>query len=481
MNNKRNWKIVYSGYSGVEKKAIDLIYKEVGALILRDTGCYTLHVLACENVENAVMDKNAIIIGKYDENEHIRKYLDRSEIPENGYVVKVTANPDNNTLKAVIITALNAREVFYGAVDFVDNYLPKAELIRNKLHFYKETFDNPLPDYYNASSPKTDKRCIFTWAHPINDYRDYIDNMARLRFNQLIMWNDYLPINAKEVVDYAHEYEIEVIWGYAWGWSRNCNSIDLESLDKLTDDIVKQYETEYKESGADGIYFQSFTEMSNAYIGDKLIAEVVTDFVNKTAGILLEKYPKLYIQFGLHATSVKDYLTYIDNVDKRVDIIWEDCGSFPYDYVAEITNMDEYNATVKFTDKILSLRNGKGAGLLYKGMVCMDWAGDHFAHQAGPYIMGNASKQLTEHDFDVVKPIWKDFQNKWLVNGKYVYDITKHIYQNSDRSIIPGVAGQLAGGIWLPEALCAEILWNSDEPYDVILDRVLAKRCITMV
>ena len=59
MNNKRNWKIVYSGYSGVEKKAIDLIYKEVGALILRDTGCYTLHVLACEKAENAVMDKNS--------------------------------------------------------------------------------------------------------------------------------------------------------------------------------------------------------------------------------------------------------------------------------------------------------------------------------------------------------------------------------------------------------------------------------------
>lgn len=481
MSNKRNWKIIYSDYSGVQKKAVDLIYKEVGALILRDTGKYTLHVLTCEKSETSTVDKNVIIIGRYDDNKLIADYIDRSEIPENGYVVKVTKSTDDSSLNAVIITALTSREVFYGAVDFVDNYLPKAELVRSNLHFYNEIFDNPLPDYYNASAPKTDKRCIFTWAHPINDFRDYIDNMARLRYNQLIMWNDYLPMNAKEVVDYAHEYEIEVIWGYAWGWSRNCNSIDLASLDKLTEEIAETYENVYKNSGADGIYFQSFTEMGNAYIGDKLIAEVVTDFVNKTADVLYSKNSDLYIQFGLHATSVKDYLTYIDKVDKRIDIIWEDCGSFPYGYIPEVKNDAEFSDTIDFTDKILALRDGKGSGLLYKGMMIMDWMGDHFAHQSGPYIMGNASKNLIKHDLKVIKPIWKDFQNKWILNGKYVYEMTKHIYQKECKGLIPGIASQLAGGIWFPEALCAEILWSCDEPYDIIFERVLSKKCITTV
>ena len=35
MNIKRNWKIVYSGYSGVEKKAIDLIYNPEKTEFLR--------------------------------------------------------------------------------------------------------------------------------------------------------------------------------------------------------------------------------------------------------------------------------------------------------------------------------------------------------------------------------------------------------------------------------------------------------------
>ena len=47
---KRNWKILYSNYSGLEKKAIELISAEVGKYILRDKGVYTLHTLAVEPI-----------------------------------------------------------------------------------------------------------------------------------------------------------------------------------------------------------------------------------------------------------------------------------------------------------------------------------------------------------------------------------------------------------------------------------------------
>ena len=56
MSEKRNWKIIYSDYSGMEKKAIELVSKEMGALILRDKGVYTIHVLACEQEKNAVIE-----------------------------------------------------------------------------------------------------------------------------------------------------------------------------------------------------------------------------------------------------------------------------------------------------------------------------------------------------------------------------------------------------------------------------------------
>lgn len=46
--------------------------------------------------------------------------------------------------------------------------------------------------------------------------------MACMRLNQLTLWNDHLPLNAADIIAYAHSYGIEVIWGFAWGWSTNC-------------------------------------------------------------------------------------------------------------------------------------------------------------------------------------------------------------------------------------------------------------------
>lgn len=476
---KRNWKIIYSNYSGAEKKAIELINKEMGSLILRDPNVYTIHVLACEKADSAVIDKNAVIIGTYGENKFIRDYIDISEIPEDGYVVKVFDNPKQAENKLVIITALNAVEVFYGAVDFVDDFFAYAAPRRNILEFPDELFTQKLPDYYSASAPVFKTRNIFTWGHPINDYMDYIDNMARMKLNEIIFWNDYVPLNAKDVVDYAHEYGMKVIWGYAWGWSRKCAEIDFDSLDELTDSIIKKYEDEYKDAGCDGIYFQSFTELGSDYIGDKLIAEVVTDFVNKTADRLLEKYPKLDIRFGLHALSTKNHLEYIKNVDKRISIIWEDCGSFPYHY--EPTPNEEYENTVDFTGKILTLRENVADGVLYKGLVTMDWEGDYFAHQSGPYIMGKASQKTIESDKAQIKPIWKKYQSSWLQNGIYAYNMTKHIHSLCGRYATVGIAGQLSGGIWFPAALCAEILWNCESPYEEILKKVTMRKSVDMV
>lgn len=146
--------------------------------------------------------------------------------------------------------------------------------------YHNELFTEPLPDYEQAFAPKVPVRNIFTWGHPITDYREYIDNMARLRFNELIVWNDFVPLNAREIVDYAHEYGIRIVFGYAWGWSRTCGATDITRLDALADEIVATYERDYAPLGLDGIYFQSFTEMNEDRIGGRLVAEVVTEFVN---------------------------------------------------------------------------------------------------------------------------------------------------------------------------------------------------------
>lgn len=480
MWDKRNWKVVYSDYSGMEKKAVELVSKELGAQILRDKGVYTIHVLACEPESKSVLDKNAVVIGTYEESTVIRTYISENEILKDGYVVKVMDNPENPEYKLVLITAKNKRDVFYGAVDFVDDYFVKATPSCGCVKLPDEIFLNKLPDYYNASAPKVKTRSIFTWGNPINDYRAYIDNMARLRLNQLIIWNDYAPINAKDVVEYAHEYEISIIWAYAWGWNQNCDQTDLDTLDALSENVIQKFEDEYADIGGDGIYFQSFTETHKDMIGDRLIAEAVVDFVNKTADKLLKKYPDLFIQFGLHSTSVCNHLSFISKVDERVEILWEDCGTFPYDSTGlERIDENKFEATLEFTNRIMNLRDKGGVGVLYKGQMILDWS--KFAHQSGPFVLGNSSESIIRHDLDVVTPIWRNFQSYWFANGRYAYDMTRCIIESGKEQVNIGMAGMFAGGLWFTEALCAQILWECDKPYEDIVEKVSVRRCLDRV
>lgn len=474
---KRNWKIIYSDFGGMEKKAAELISRELGQYILRDWGVYTIHVLTCEKENGFPTDCNAVVVGIYSESSVIRELVNESDIPKDGYVVKVIDNPKNPEFKLAIVTAIEKREVFYGAVDFVDDYFASAVPHNGSLRQTQDLFTKKMPDYYNASAPKIKTRSVFTWGHPINDYREYIENMARLRLNQLIIWNDYAPVNAKDIVDYAHSFGIKIIWGYAWGWSTNCAEISLDTLPELSRSVLDKYEREYADIGGDGIYFQSFTELHCDYIGDTLIAEAVTEFVNRTADMFLEKYPDLFIQFGLHAWSVEKHLDYIKNVDKRVEIMWEDCGAFPYDYEPLINDRAEFDKALKFADDILSLRKCGSAGMLYKGQMILDWS--RFEHQSGPFVLGCSSETIKQHDLAMVEPNWRYYQSGWLKNGRYAYEMTRHIAENEETTV--GMAGMFAGGIWFSEALCAQILWECDREYDEILDKVSKRRSVKMV
>ena len=109
----------------------------------------------------------------------------------------------------------------------------------------------------------------------------------------------------------------------------------------------------------------------------------------------------------------------------------------------------------------------------------MDWT--KFEHQSGPYIMGMASEELIEDDISMLTPIWKYFQSEWMNNGKRVWDFTRKICAETGTNLNLCIAGALDGAIWFPQALCAEIMWNSSESYETILDRVSKKSCVKFV
>lgn len=84
-----------------------------------------------------------------------------------------------------------------------------------------------------------------------------------------------------------------------------------KEIDKCVDDAVEAYENNYAQLDGGGIYFQSFTETSTAESNGVVIAKTVFGMVSRIEKRILDSHPNPEIQFGLHATSVKNRLKYI--------------------------------------------------------------------------------------------------------------------------------------------------------------------------
>lgn len=308
-----------------------------------------------------------------------------------------------------------------------------------------------------TSSPKIKDRALWNWGYVIYDYKGYIDNMVRAKLNMLVIWNDLLPENAAEIVAYAHENAVKVVFGYAWGWD-NARTEAVPDLVKLSDDIVTIYENHYLPLNCDGIYFQSFTETSDEYIGETLIADAVTQLVNSTAEKLLSKYPSLVLQFGLHATSVKEKLEYIKRTDRRIYIVWEDCGAFPFAYIPKAT--DGFPETVNFCERIISLREkDDNFGVVLKGLTCLDWSS--FIHQKGSFILGEAPEEFLVKKAREKEKFWKYVQSYWFINAAYAHEAIK-LFTKNKNTICEALVedGMFEKHLWFPVALYAAMLWE---------------------
>ena len=91
-------------------------------------------------------------------------------------------------------------------------------------------------------------------------------------------------------------------------------------------------------------------------------------------------------------------------------------------------------------------------------------------------------RRIIEHDKELIKPSWRYLQTEWYNGaGKVVNDLISHINSLGNKSVALGMAGQFAGGIYLPFALCSEMLYNNDDGFEEILSRVSQRRCIEIV
>lgn len=399
---------------------------------------------------------------------HSQNALEHSE----EYAITVKDN-------TVMIEGFDDAGVLYGCMDFYNRYVIHVEHPGDAVRYWVNCFEKPLPDFFYRSHPAVKDRGIWTWGHVIYDFRGFIDNMMKLKMNTLIVWNDCVPVNAEEMIEYAHSCGVKVIWGYAWGWENGCHTVDLTKLSERSEAIFEQYEREYASLGGDGIYFQSATELNKETLGGVLIAEAVTEFVNQTAALFYEKYPNLEIQFGLHATSVKNRLEYIGRVDPRIRIVWENCGSFPFSYIPN--NVARFDETQEFVRKIAALRGENDRfGVVTKGFTKLDWPS--FEHMEAPLHIGASSKIMKENRVIRKRRIWKYLQAYWLTHADKAYETVRTMAgAKAGKLTVTALVedGMFEENLMFPVALYAEMLWDTESAVKTLIENVALRSYVT--
>ncbi len=393
-----------------------------------------------------------------------------------GYTIDV--DPPDGERQDVTLTAADEVNLYYAASDFANIYLPYARAAGRHGHpyYFYDLFRDPLKPYHVHSEPRIAHRGIWLWGYTVYDYRRFIENMASLKLNTLILWNDCLPVNITDVIEYAKRFGIAVYLGFAWGWDTTIPpSLDDAYLARLTAGITAEYEEKYAALGCAGIYFQTFTELSRDTIGGRLVADAAVDLVNRTSSALLEAHPGLEILFGLHATSVKTHLDIIARTDSRVRIVWENCGAFPYAYLFE--SKEDFGATVDFTRKLIGL-NGAPFGAVLKGITALDW--EHFHHLEGEYVMGRADRAFIRRRTDEKRDILRYLQANWIKNAHFARDMIREYPRDSMITCLVE-DGMFEEVVNYPAALYAAMLWDPDRPAGDILAEVAARPDVDFV
>lgn len=445
------WKIICGGLEGAAGNAVKMLY----AGISQEVPYILTAQRAGEGQE--LSGASLAVVGTPVDNALLASLPQAADIPEDGYLVQVTASPFDPGRQMAVIAGSSPVQALYAASHFLNEYLPDARQNSEHHPYFLPLFSRTMPEYRAVRCPAFAERGIWTWGHCIYDYRRFAQNMAGLGLNAVTIWNDYVPLNLREVVDCFHSYGIRVYFGYSWGWDEEFDISSEREFQRVLDTALSTYETGYSHAGGDGIYFQSFTETEEESIGGVPIAETVVDWVNKVGGAMLERWPGLDIRFGLHATSVKNRMDVIAGVDPRISIHWEDCGAFPYAYFSRAAEGEA--ETLDFTDRMASLRPSGEYGVVLKGQVCLDWT--MFENQKGPFVMGCESAAAIRARREELRPHWHDVQGYWLKNlGQYRRTL-EHLPGAAVYALVEDAL--LEDACWYPVALYAAALWETGQ------------------
>lgn len=477
------WKIVYGTSEGPEGRAVELLTADVGEIILREPGVYATHVMPVYRASrDPATNGNAFVVGTLADNPVLSRYLRPEDVPAGGYRIRTVTEQDRDL---VLIVGDSPAAALWGTADFLMFGMAALKPdLGNNLSYFGDVFlrgGNRLGAYgrttnsYDvAKTPQTRVRSIFTWGHPIDDFRAYVRNMARLRLNRLYIWNNYPVVNAKEIVDYAHSWGIEVFWGFSWGWSTSCRDNWLRDTAELSEEILREWREVWRDVPGDGIYFQTFTECRDVPLeGGESIAMRAVRLVNRVADAMLREKPGQKIVFGLHASGVKDHLPEIAQTDRRIEILWEDTGYFPYDAGGRGKGPQETpEGGAALTRQVLT-NSDNPVGIVWKFQMIQDWT--NWTYQEGPFLLGVASRKTYDDDVAIQSEIWQNFYGPWITGFREAHAAAQMIHAMGP-DVEMNMAAQLNGPIHFPTILVSDLFWSTVEAPEVVFQRAMSAR-----
>lgn len=475
------WAIVYGSYDGIEKFALNELQRMVQGYLP-----YVLEVRTCGK-GSSKHKQNLILIGTPDNNRMIEKLVRKGlvtiPVESQGYSIACFDSPWSKGKRIVVLTGGDAHGVLYGVEDFNARILAARVTPDNpaKMH---EAFDG-ISDFNISEYPLIENRGIWTWGYVIYDYRRFIDNMARLKFNMLTIWNDSPPINCGEVIEYAHSRGIKVILGFHWGWG--LTGIDVtkpEHRNQIKDMVLRDYKENYQHLDMDGIYFQTLTEHQDVEIDGISVAAAVCELVNDISASLYEEKPDLYIQFGIHATAIAGNYPDLKPLDPRIVLVWEDTGVIPYSYEPitghSICNYlpkeaDSPEKTIDYSKKLATFRGKTEFAIVAKGWITLRW-GDDFEHH-GPFVLGEQRGDFIRNRLRERQPRWDRIDALWLKNYPLAARFYREMLDCSPATMtVTGLVedGMFEETIQLSVAIFAQTIWNPRTSDQEILQLALS-------
>lgn len=461
------WQIVYGSYQGVERFAVNQLQKCVQRFMP-----YVVEVVDVQ--DDTAFNDNLILIGTTNNNPLIKQIIDAGAIPApegpEGYSIACTRFPQLTEQRVIVIAGSDANGVLYGVNDF-DARVLRSMICPPEMRDMKKAFDT-MPDFQISEKPMIANRGIWTWGYVIYDYKRFIDNMARCKMNMLTVWNDCVPLNCDNVIEYAHSRGVKVVLGFHWGWGIDTLDLtDMKQRQELKADILKNYRENYAHLGMDGIYFQTVTEHTNTKMGNKSTAALVCDWVNDVARDILHDSPGLQIQFGLHATSIQEDYTDLSDLDPRIIITWEDAGVMPYSYdplpyqssylPTRPERLNTLDATIEYSKRLATFRKDSGFAMVPKGLVNLSWEKE-FEHH-GPFILGERNPAFIKKRLMEAQPRWDYVNSHWLEHYPSVTRFFREVLSVSPDNFTATVLiedGMFEEKIQPSAALVSEILWN---------------------